>query len=112
MPSNKDLGKSIRALDPNQELEDKSNQELEAILATLQAADADAKTKADADAKTKADAKKPAHYVAPGKAITTKRGMISGDDELEKTEIRAEDLPTGEDALKHFVKTGHVLKGG
>lgn len=131
MPSNRDLMAAIKELDSEQETEGKNNQELQAILAKLQTAKADASAnadandnaktaatakadvgaKADAEAKVKANRPKPPFYVAPGKAIITERGIISGDDPLEKTEIRAEDLPTGKDGLNHFLKTGHILKG-
>lgn len=52
--------------------------------------------------------KKPPFYVAPGKSLTTKRGILSGDD---VAEIKADDLPGGEAALNGFVASGHVQKG-
>lgn len=64
----------------------------------------DAAVKA-AEAKAK---KKPAYYLAPRKAIATKRGILSGDTE---DEITVGDLPGGEDALAAFIESGHILKG-
>lgn len=66
--------------------------------------------KTDARKDTRADYAKPmpAFYVAPGRSLTSKRGILSGDS---KDEIRAADLAGGEDALQAFVDSGHVLKG-
>jgi hypothetical protein len=44
-------------------------------------------------------------YIAAGKAITSKRGILSDGDE-----IKVGDLPDGLKALKTFVKSGHVVK--
>lgn len=52
--------------------------------------------------------KKPPFYVAPRKSITSKKGILSGDTE---DEVRAKYLVGGEDALKAFIKSGHILKG-
>lgn len=52
--------------------------------------------------------KKPPFYVAPGKALTSKKGILSGDT---SDEVKAEYLPGGKEALDSFVKSGHVLKG-
>lgn len=52
--------------------------------------------------------KKPPFYVAPGKALTSKKGILSGDT---SDEVKAEYLPGGKEALDRFVKSGHVLKG-
>ena len=67
----------------------------------------EAKAKATA-AKEKAAAKKPPFYVAPGKAITSKKGILSGDT---SDEVKAEYLEGGKDALAAFVESGHILKG-
>ena len=45
------------------------------------------------------------HTIAPGKSITTKRGILGPG-----VRIDAKDLPEGDKALKAFVKSGHVLK--
>ena len=50
--------------------------------------------------------KKPPFSVAAGKAITSKRGILSAGDE-----ITADDLAGGKEALSTFVKSGHVAKG-
>jgi hypothetical protein len=44
-------------------------------------------------------------YIVTGKALTSKRGILSDGDE-----INAEDLPDGLKALKAFVKSGYVVK--
>jgi purine-binding chemotaxis protein CheW len=44
-------------------------------------------------------------YIVAGKALTSKRGILSDGDE-----INAEDLPDGLKALKAFVKSGYVIK--
>jgi hypothetical protein len=56
----------------------------------------------------KIDVKKPPFYVAPRKAVTSKKGILSGDT---SDEVKAEFLVGGEEALKAFVTSGHVLKG-
>ena len=96
MPSNKDLTKSIKDLDPEAETEGLSNKQLSALLSELRD-----KANTDADA----DAGKPPFYVSKGKAITSKRGILADGDE-----IKADDLAGGKDALEAFVKSGHVAK--
>lgn len=59
-----------------------------------------------ADAETKGG--KPPFYVAPGKSLTSKKGILSGDNEAE---VKAEYFAGGKEALDAFVKSGHVLKG-
>jgi len=131
MPSNKELAAEAEALAAELDLEvgtdGLKNDELANLVSDLKAkkTDADTDTQADdveaeatARAKAKAAArkagkvpakKKPPFYVAPRCAVTTKRGILSGDSE---DEIKAEDLPGGEADLKAFVDSGHVLKGG
>ncbi len=100
MASNKDLIASIISLSFAQEstapdTEGKNNAELSAILKDL---------KASAD---ELEEKEPElkFYIAEGKAITSKRGILSDGDE-----IKEQDLPDGLEALKAFVKSGHVVK--
>jgi len=69
------------------------------------AAAAALKAKKDAAAEEPDEDDKPPFYVKEGKAITTKRGVLSDGDE-----IKAEDLPGGKKALDAFVKSGHVGK--
>lgn len=45
------------------------------------------------------------HTIAPGKAITSKRGILGPGER-----INIDDLPDGAKALRAFVKSGHVLK--
>jgi hypothetical protein len=47
----------------------------------------------------------PKFYIVAGKAITSKRGILSDGDE-----IKEGDLPDGLKALKAFVKSGYVVK--
>jgi len=131
MPSNKELAAEAEALAAELDLEVNTeglkNNQLADLVSDLKAkkTDADNDTQAD-DAEDKATAeamakaaarksgkapakKKPPFYVAPRCAVTTKRGILSGDSE---DEIKAEDLPGGEADLKAFVESGHVLKGG
>lgn len=71
----------------------------------------DAKDQVTEDVKTakpSVSKKKPAFYVAPRCAITSKKGILSGDTE---DEVKAEFLAGGQSALDAFVKSGHVLKG-
>jgi hypothetical protein len=44
-------------------------------------------------------------YIVAGKAITSKRGILSDGDE-----IKEDDLPGGLKAVKAFVKSGYVVK--
>lgn len=62
--------------------------------------------KAPAKKQTKAE-KKPPYYVAKGRAITTKVGVLSGDVEAE---VKAEHLSGGEETLNHLVEKGYVIK--
>lgn len=61
----------------------------------------------------KEPAKKPPFYVKPGKALTSKRGILATERSAEVkdyTEIKAEDLAGGKDALNAFVESGHIGK--
>lgn len=91
---------------------DADNQAAEEAAAKA-AAELEEKAKEDSAAaaiKAKQDAekaaKKPPFYVMPGKAITSKRGVLSDGDE-----IKVDDLAGGKEALEAFVKSGHVGKG-
>lgn len=126
MPSNADIIKDIAEISEElgkdaPETEGKNNGELANILSALKAekkeADKDltpdaaakdaAQAKEDAAAaKEEEAAKKPPFSVAPGKAITSKRGILS-----DGAEIKADDLAGGKESLDAFVKSGHVVKG-
>lgn len=70
-------------------------------------AEEEAKAQAEAEEKKKAEEdKKPPFYVKKGKAITTKKGILSDGEE-----IKAEYLAGGKKSLAAFVKSGHVAKG-
>jgi hypothetical protein len=57
--------------------------------------------------KAKAAAPKAAVYkVAEGKALTSKKGILGPG-----SEVKAEDLPGGDEALQGLVKSKHVVKG-
>ena len=124
MPSNTYIIKAIAEI--SEELgkeapatEGKNNGELANILRGLKAekkeadedltpdaaAKAAAKAKEEADEAKAKEGKKPPFSVASGKAITSKRGILSDGDE-----IKADDLAGGKEALDAFVKSGHVAK--
>lgn len=50
---------------------------------------------------------KPPYYMAPGKAVTSKAGILSGDT---ADEVKAEYFEGGEETLQALVESGHVLK--
>lgn len=128
MPSNAELIKEAdelaAKLETTVETKDLSNDKLVDLVKDLRAKVTDAETQTQADndkateeAKAKKAArmenkvkkeKKPPFYVAPGKALTSKKGILSGDT---SDEVKAEYLPGGKEALDAFVKSGHVLKG-
>ena len=127
MPSNADLIKEAQELSTFLGLEDTSNglnnAQLVALISDLKAKkrdkenptsadEAEAKKKADDDAaaaKKKADddaAKKPPFYMADGKSITSKKGVLSDGDE-----VKAEYLNGGKKTIDQFVKSGHIKTG-
>lgn len=126
MASNKDLIADIIAMSALLEkevpaTEDLSNSDLANILSALKAdkkeADKDltpdAAAKAGAEAKAAAakkrakGVKKPPYYIAPRKALTTKRGILSGDD---ADAVTADDLYGGERTLSALVESGYIIK--
>lgn len=68
---------------------------------------AKAKDQARSAVKSAQDKVIPPYYVAPRCALTTKRGILSGDT---ADEVREEDLVGGAEAMKAFLKSGHILK--
>jgi len=122
MPSNAELTKQAEELAAELSLEvtteGLNNQQLADLVADLKAKKKDAAedeaTKAAAAKKAERMAgkpqpkKKPPFYVAPRCAITSKKGILSGDTE---DEVKAEYLPGGKDALEAFIESGHILKG-
>jgi hypothetical protein len=137
MASNKELSEEILKLDPNAAVDGLSNPKLEALLAGLKTppsgnpppapanseAERAAKIKADSEmaAKAQADANaagqravegNTGYKVAPGKALTTLRGVISGDDP-EFTgggRLSATDFHMGEADLNRHVESGFIVK--
>jgi hypothetical protein len=57
------------------------------------------------DVKKPVAVKRPPFSVAKGKAITSKRGILSNG-----AEVSAEDLGGGKTALDALVKSGHIVK--
>lgn len=122
MPSNAELIKEADELAAKLgtpvETKDLSNDKLVDLVRDLRAkvTDAETQTQADNDKARKAarmenkvkKEKKPPFYVAPGKSLTSKKGILSGDT---SDEVKAEYLRGGKEALDAFVKSGHVLKG-
>lgn len=128
MPSNKqyieDAIKLAEELGLKVETEGLNNQSLADLVSDLKAKKKDAERETPADkaeddaaaaaalaelesgeTKEKEEAKKFPFYVKEGKAVTSKRGILSDGDE-----IKADDLPGGKEALDAFVKSGHVVK--
>lgn len=115
MPSNAELTKQAEALAVELELEvdtkGLSNQQLTDLVADLKAKKKEAEDAAAAAAAEIAAAdpkKKPPYYVAPGCAITSVKGILSGDT---ADEVTVEALYGGKEALDSLLKSGHVLKG-
>lgn len=118
MPSNAELIEEIGTLAAKLDLSDVKtdglkNPELAALLSDLRAKDTDAKKDTAADAAKRArvsgeaePAKKPPFYVAPGKAITSLKGILSGDT---ADEVRAEYF-ADEKSLDALVAAGYVVK--
>jgi len=128
MPSNKQYTeeaiKLAEELGLEVETEGLNNEKLAALVSDLKAKKKDAERETLADkaeddaaaaaalaklevdeAKEEEAAKKPPFYVKEGKAVTSKRGILSDGDE-----IKADDLAGGKAALDAFVKSGHVVK--
>lgn len=141
MPSNKELTiraeELAKKLGFEVETEGLSNDKLAALVSDLKAKKKDADTETGADAaeekalkagneaaekagkaayeKSKAKeteaVKKPPFYVMPGKALTSKRGILATmrDAEIKDyAEIKAGDLSGGKDALEAFVTSGYI----
>jgi len=127
MASNKELiGQAVTialALSLEIETEGLNNAQLTALVKDLKAKQKDESTDTQADtaeakklaakakakakqlAKVKPKPKKPPYYIMPGKAITSKRGILGPDDE-----VKAEYLAGGQEALDDFVETGYIGK--
>ena len=70
------------------------------------AAEAKEEATAAAEAKAKEEAqKKPPFYVADGKSLTCKKGVLDSGEE-----VKAAYLGGGKDSLAALVKSGHVIK--
>lgn len=134
MASNQELIANIKSMSEHKGLEmpdvdEKSNKELAAVLGEIRNADAAedspaateaaekaaaeeekaavaAKRDEDAAAANKAKAKRPAHVIAEGKSLTTKRGILDADEGVSE-----KDLPGGKAAFDKLVKAGYIVKG-
>lgn len=95
MPSNKELQAEIAKVSPGTDTDGLTNAQLQAKL------DEARKPAADTDEAPK----KKGYRVAEGKSMVTKRGILNAGDE-----IKADDFAGGEDVLKGFVKSGHIVK--
>lgn len=117
MPSNNTFKNEIAELAKELGLEivtdGLNNNKLAALVKDLRAKKKDAETETQADkaaadkaaAEQNSSRKKGAYYLCDGKAITTRRGILSNGDE-----IKAEDISGGKEALDHFVETKHIEK--
>ena len=85
MASNVELAASIAALDESAVTDGLNNAQLTALLKELRAADEEAAAKAKADEEAAAKAK--VLRVAPGKSITSKRGIIGPGEEVHETDV-------------------------
>lgn len=125
MPSNAEYTKQAAELAAELSLEVETdglnNQQLADLVSDLKAKKKDTDAAEDDDVTAKAMAKaaarkadkpqpgkKPPFYVAPRCAITSNKGILSGDT---SDEVKAEYLAGGEKALQTFIDTGHILKG-
>lgn len=119
MPSNNSFKKEItglaKALGLEINTDGLNNNKLAALVKDLRAKKKDAETETQADNAPRVAAAdktatepepKDSYLVCAGKAITTRRGILSGDDV-----IRPEDIAGGKEALENFVLSGHVEKG-
>lgn len=113
MPSNKQLNEKIHALNPEADTEGLTNAQLKAMLAELEAAAeaADSEPAADPEppAAEPATVAEPAegfaYTVADGKAITTKRGVLS-----EGAGVNVDDLAGGKGAASSLADAGLLVK--
>lgn len=117
MPSNNSFKKEItelaKALSLEINTDGLNNNKLAALVKDLRAKKKDAETETQADNAPRVADKaavepesKNSFIVCTGKAITTRRGILSNGDE-----IKAEDISGGKEALERFILSGHVKKG-
>ena len=92
MPSNKTIQAQIAEFS-DEDTEGLSNVQLAARLSELKAKSEDAPEDA------------VSYVVAPGKALTCKRGVVS-----EGEKVKAEHFPGGQETLDNLVEKGFVLK--
>jgi len=107
MASNNDLIKSIADLNPDVETQGLNNAQLFATLKSLKLVDTPAAVPSDINdgpADDEAEEITAVYHVKMGKALTSKRGILSDGDE-----IKAEYLPGGQEAINAFVVSGHVV---
>ena len=100
--------------DVDAEADAEAEAEAEAAAAAEAKATADAEAAAAAEAKATADAEAAAvvaageeakyHHIAPGKALTSLKGILG-----EGRRVIAEDLPGGEATLKANVESGYIV---
>ncbi len=134
MATNEKLIADIAKLDPKAKTAGVNNKDLGEMLKGLKAAakvEAEVKAKADAEAKAKKNAtdpmaaaneamsakadatakkaktkkKRPPFYVAQGKSVTSKKGILAEDEE-----IKAEYLAGGQDSLDALVESDTVVE--
>jgi hypothetical protein len=103
MPSNAELKASIAELDPEVVTDGLTNAQLADKLSELR----EEKTKR-AEAEAPLAVIESGYVVAPGKAITTKAGIKSGDED--DNEVKAEYFEGGDEALQALVESGYVLR--
>ncbi len=83
-----------------------NNKQLSDLVSDLKAKTKDAELSTQADGpEAEAEEQAPGVYVAKGKSITTKAGILSAGDE-----VTAKHLAGGDKALAQLVKGGHCVK--
>ena len=118
MPSNKELVASATelaaALGIEIDTDGMNNKDLSALVVDLRAKHTDAQTHTQADAAPAPEVAAPApevaadtYVIAGGRAITSRKGILSGD---APDEVKPEYLAGGQKAFDKFVKSGHIVK--
>jgi hypothetical protein len=108
MPSNKELIEAIAAVSPETDVSGMSNAQMTEKLKELRTEPAEPAPAEPAPAEPAPAEPAAAEYtVAPGKAITSKKGILSGDT---ADEVTADMLAGGDEAIKSFVKSGHIIE--
>jgi len=114
MPSNKELIKTAKAIADELGLEittdGLNNSQLSDLVKDLRAKQTDAETETQADGAPAADedrapAQADGYYIAEGKALTSKKGIVADGDKVDESFFDG-----GKKVIDHFISTGHIIK--